>query len=55
MTQLAVDMVFICALMALGTWLETINGKNGIVDEWLTWAPMGASGVILVGLERAMG
>jgi hypothetical protein len=50
-----IDIAFIFALMGLGLWFETINGKHGVVDEWLTWLPMGASGVIWVGLERAFG
>jgi hypothetical protein len=55
MTQFAVDVAFVGTLIVLGRWLETINGKHGWVDEYLTWAPMGASGLLWIGLERVMG
>jgi hypothetical protein len=50
----ATDFLFIAGLMALGLWLETINGKHGFVDEWLAPFPLGISGVILLCAERVM-
>jgi hypothetical protein len=47
--------MFIAGLMALGLWLEGINGKHGFVDEWLAPFPLGVSGGILLCLERALG
>ena len=55
MNPIIVNALFIFALMGVGLWLESINGKNGWVDEYLTWAPMGVSGLLWVGLERAIG
>jgi hypothetical protein len=52
--MMIVNILFIAGLMGVGLWLESINGKNGWVDEYLTWAPMGVSGLLWVGLERAL-
>jgi hypothetical protein len=53
--EYATDAVFLAALMALGLWLEGINGKHGVFDEWLAPVPLGVSGGILLCLERALG
>jgi hypothetical protein len=51
---MGIDALFICLLILLGLWLESINGKRGLVDEYFTWAPMGLGGIIWVTLERTM-
>jgi hypothetical protein len=54
MTALAAGsgIFFIVGLMTVGFWLESINGKHGIVDEWLTPLPLGLSGCAIVLFER---
>lgn len=42
------------ALMILGLWLEGINGKHGIIDEFLTPLPLGLAGLGAIFLERSM-
>jgi hypothetical protein len=54
MTQLASNFLFVISLMVVGSWLETIGGKHGFMDELLTPLPLGLSGGVLVFLERAM-
>jgi hypothetical protein len=54
MTELITNFAFIAALMGLGLWFETINGKHGVVDEWLAPFPLGISGGIFLCLERAL-
>lgn len=46
--------LFVLALMILGIWLEGINGKHGIIDEFLTPLPLGLAGFTAVFLERSM-
>jgi hypothetical protein len=55
MIPLVSNVLFIAALMAIGLWLETINGKDGFIDEWLAPFPLGVSGGILLCAERAFG
>jgi hypothetical protein len=42
------SMEFVLGLMAVGLWLESINGKHGFWDEMLTPSPMGLGGVIVL-------
>jgi len=51
--MIGIDVAFIGALMCLGLWLETINGKHGFVDELLTPWPLGFGGFLLC-LERML-
>ena len=46
------DCAFVFAVMWLGSWLESINGKHGFFDELLTPFPMGL-GAMMVLVERA--
>jgi hypothetical protein len=55
LTEYAIDFMFLAGLMALGLWLETINGKHGVFDEWLAPFPLGVSGGILLCCERVLG
>jgi hypothetical protein len=43
---------FVSGLMVVGSWLETINGKHGFIDEFLTPLPLGIVGMIIC-FERA--
>ena len=54
MIQLVIDFAFVSGLLVVGAWLESINGKHGFMDEWLTPLPLGLSGGIFVFFERAM-
>jgi hypothetical protein len=47
-----IDIVLIAALMGVGFWLESINGKHGFFDELLTPFPMGLLGMIVL-VERS--
>ncbi len=44
--------LFILSLMILGVWLEEINGKHGLLDEFLTPLPLGIVGMLMLA-ERA--
>jgi hypothetical protein len=50
--QLVIGFAFVSGLMVLGRWLETINGKHGIMDEFLTPLPLGVAGMLVL-LERS--
>jgi hypothetical protein len=52
MIQLSVDCWFIGSLMIVGAWLEGINGKHGLLDEFLTPLPLGVMGMLVLA-ERA--
>jgi hypothetical protein len=51
--QLGIYSIFILALIIVGKWLESINGKRGVIDELLTPFPLGLGGFLIVWLERA--
>lgn len=55
MTMIAypIDLLTIAGLGTLGLWLETINGKQGLVDEFLTPAPLAAVGCFFTALVSA--
>jgi hypothetical protein len=55
LTEYAINIAFIAGLIAVGWWLEPINGKRGFVDEWLAPFPLGISGGILLCAERVLG
>jgi hypothetical protein len=40
--------VFIFILMSLGAVLERINGKHGLLDEFLTPLPLGIVGMLML-------
>ncbi len=42
----ALNFLFVAALMAVGYWLEGINGKHGYVDRFLTPLPLGIVGAV---------
>jgi hypothetical protein len=46
--ELGFDALFILALMILGVWLEDINGKHGLFDEFLTPLPLGIAGMLVL-------
>ena len=50
--EYGVSVAFVFALMLLGSWLEGINGKHGLFDEFLTPLPLGIAGMLVVA-ERA--
>jgi hypothetical protein len=50
--ELVVSVAFVLCLMLLGSWLETINGRNGLFDEFLTPLPLGIAGMLVLA-ERA--
>jgi hypothetical protein len=50
--ECGVSVAFVFALMVLGAWLETINGKHGLFDEFLTPLPLGIAGMLVLA-ERA--
>ncbi len=52
MILLITNFVFVTGMMLLGSWLEGINGKHGLFDEFLTPLPMGLSGMGVVFIER---
>ena len=54
MIQLVINFFFITGVIVVGAWLETIGGKSGAIDEWLTPLPLGISGLALVFLERVI-
>ena len=54
MIPLAINLVFILGLMAVGKWLEGVGGNDGFWDSFFTPVPMGAWGLVLIGLERSM-
>jgi hypothetical protein len=39
--------ILICGLALVGFWLEGINGKHGLMDEFLTPAPLGLLGCVM--------
>lgn len=39
-------LVVIAAFALLGVWLDSINGKRGLVDELLTPVPLAFTGLI---------
>jgi hypothetical protein len=45
---LASSIIFISGLMIVGAWLEGINGKHGILDEFLTPLPLAIAGMIVI-------
>ena len=53
MTQIAypIDLLIIAWLGILGLWLESINGKQGFIDELLAPGPLAAVGCFIVALE----
>lgn len=51
LTECTINAIFVVGLMILGSWLEGINGKHGIVDEFLTPLPLGLAGLFTVFLE----
>lgn len=49
------NVLFIVTLFGLGLWLETINGKNGIVDELLApWPLVTGGGIYMLCFERVL-
>jgi hypothetical protein len=50
--ELGVSVAFVLGLMVLGSWLEKINGKHGLFDEFLTPLPLGIAGMLVIA-ERA--
>jgi hypothetical protein len=53
MTSIAypIDLLIIAWLGILGLWLESINGKQGFIDELLAPAPLAAVGCFVIALE----
>jgi hypothetical protein len=53
MTSIAysIDLLIISWLGILGLWLESINGKQGFLDELLAPAPLAAVGGFVIALE----
>ena len=43
-----INIIIISMFVALGLWLESINGKHGLFDRLLTWFPMGFVGTVWV-------
>jgi hypothetical protein len=43
---LAIDLIAIAVLIGMGLWLQSINGKDGIVDEFFAPFPLGVTGAI---------
>jgi hypothetical protein len=50
------SILFVASLMLLGFVLERINGKSGLMDEFLTPIPLGLVGVLelLLLAERSL-
>ena len=46
--------LIVACFMALGLWLEGINGKHGWLDELLTPFPLGIAGCGTIVFERIM-
>jgi hypothetical protein len=46
--------ILICGLALVGFWLEGINGKQGLVDEFFTPVPLGLIGLLLAFVERGV-
>jgi hypothetical protein len=51
MTDTLVDFIFVGTLVIVGAWLESINGKHGFLDEFLTPLPLGIAGMVVI-IER---
>ncbi len=47
------DIAVVLVFCLVGGWLESINGKHGLIDELLAPLPFGLAGLGLVFLERA--
>ncbi|MGC2223131.1 MAG: hypothetical protein WA624_12575 [Methylocella sp.] len=54
MTMIAfpIDLLTIAEFGILGFWLESINGKQGFIDDLLAPAPLAAVGCFVMALER---
>lgn len=54
MTMIAypIDLLTIAGFGILGLWLESINGKQGIIDDLLAPALLAAAGCLFTALER---
>jgi hypothetical protein len=50
--EYGVSVAFVFGLMVVGRWLEGINGKHGLFDEFLTPLPLGVAGLLVLA-ERA--
>ena len=50
--EYGVSIGFIAAMMIVGFWLEGINGKNGLLDHFLTPFPLGITAMIVL-VERS--
>jgi hypothetical protein len=46
--QFGSDFIFVFGLMAIGAWLETINGRHGFADDLLTPFPLGLLGMAMI-------
>ncbi len=44
-------LILIAGFAAVGLWLEGINGKHGLVDEFFAPAPFGCLGLAFVVLQ----
>jgi hypothetical protein len=49
--EIVVGFAIVLGFMGVGSWLESINGVNGVLDELLTPLPMGLGGIILMCLK----
>jgi hypothetical protein len=47
------DIAVVLVFCLVGGWLESINGKHGLIDELFAPLPFGLAGLGLVFLERA--
>jgi hypothetical protein len=47
-----VDCGFVAALVILGFWLESLNGKHGWADELLAPFPLGLAGCVVLIVEE---
>jgi hypothetical protein len=54
MTMIAypIDLLTIAGFGILGFWLESINGKQGFIDDLLAPAPLAAAGCFVTALEK---